>query len=317
MFTPSHPTITPVTAIGPIPATTPIAPEVANLGTAARAARVVRVLTLLVSALALLAPLPADAASALRVPRDLVVGNIAASTYDESGKRVGPASMRVEHVADGRVLIEATSGFTGAEQTTVSALLEPTEDGQALRPVWQESRSLNADGEPLGVLRVDHARGVGTCTPSDGSAPEQVELPADDRVANVVVSQMLGPLVAARAGSFDFSILICRPDARILTARAEVVGTAQAGANGATGATGGNGVDGSSGASGELVEVETAVDLGPVLGRLLAPFLPRVSMWFDPQDAASWIGQRMPLFAKGPTVLVLRSGVAPARVLSR
>jgi hypothetical protein len=274
----------------------------------------VRALPLFVSALALLAPLPADAASALRVPRDLVAGNIAASTYDESGKRVGPASMRVEHVADGHVRIEATSGFTGAEQTTVSALLEPTADGKALRPVWQESRSLNAAGEPLGVLMVDHARGVGTCTPSDGSAPEQVKLGANDRVANVVVSQLLGPLVAARAGSFDFAILICRPDARIVTARAEVVGTAPTVAAGAAGA------DEANGANGELVEVETAVDLGPVLGRLLAPFLPRVSMWFDPQDAqdaAAWIGQRMPLFSKGPTVLVLRSGVSPARVLSR
>ncbi len=246
----------------------------------------------------MLAPLPSIAASDLRVPRELVFGNIAASTYDESGKRVGPASMRVENVADGRVRIEAISGFTGAEQTTVSALLEPTADGAALRPVWQESRSLNADGEPLGVLMVDHARGVGTCTPSDGSAPERVELPDDDRVANVVVSQLLGPLVAAREGSFDFAILICRPDARILAARAEVVGTAP------------------SGDGGDLVEVETAVELGPVLGRLLAPFLPRVSMWFDPKDTVSWIGQRMPLFAKGPTVLVLRSDVAPARVLS-
>ena len=249
--------------------------------------------------LAWLAPLPAGAASALRVPRDLAFGDLAASTYDEAGQRVGPASMRVEDVGDGRVRIEAISGFHEAEQTIVSALLEPTPDGVALRPVWQESRSLNADGEPLGVLRVDHVRGEGTCTPSDGSEPERVALPEGDRVANVVVSQMLGPLVAARKGSFDFAILICRPDARVLSARAAVVDTAP------------------SGAGDELVEVETAVELGPILGSLLGPFLPRVSMWFDPKATTSWIGQRMPLFAKGPTVLVLRSGVAPARVLGR
>lgn len=253
----------------------------------------------LVVALALVAPLPAGAASALRVPRDLVVGDLAASTYDKAGKRVGPASMRVESVAAGGVRIEAISGIHEAEQTIVSALLEPTPDGVALRPVWQESRSVNADGEPLGVLRVDHARGEGTCTPSDGSEPERVALPDGDRVANVVVSQLLGPLVAAREGSFDFTILICRPDARILSARAKVVNTAPIGAGDA------------------LVEVETSVDLGPVLGSLLGPFLPRVSMWFDPRDTTSWIGQRMPLFAKGPTVLVLRSGVAPDRILGR
>lgn len=124
-------------------------------------------------------------------------------------------------------------------------------------------------------------------------------LPDGDRVANVVVSRVLGQLVAAREGSFDFAILICRPDVRVLAARATVVDTA------------------ATGAGDELVEIETTVELGPILGSLLGPFLPRVSMWFDPNAATAWIGQRMPLFAKGPTVLVLRSGVAPARVLER
>ncbi len=250
-------------------------------------------------ALVLLAPLPAGADSALRVPRDLDIGVLAASTYDEAGARVGPASMRVENVADGGVRIEAISGIHEAEQTVVSALLEPTPDGAALRPVWQESRSLNAEGEPLGILYVDHVRGEGRCTPADGSEPENVALPDGDRVANVVVSQLLGPLVVARKGSFDFAILICRPDARVLSARAEVVDirTSDAGA--------------------EFIEIETAVELGPILGRLLGPFLPRVSMWFDSQNSMSWIGQRMPLFGKGPTVLVLRTGVSPASVLGR
>ncbi len=262
-----------------------------------RSPRVLR--AALALALAWLFPLPAGADSALRVPRDLVIGELAVSTYDEAGARVGPASMRIEKVADGGVRIEATSGIHEAERTLVSALLEPTPDGEALRPVWQESRSVNAQGEPLGILYVDHVRGEGRCTPADGSEPERVPLPEEDRVANVVVSHLLGPLVAAREGSFDFAILICRPDVRILAARAAVVNSA------------------TSDAGAEFVEVETAVELGPILGRLLGPFLPRVSMWFDSQDSMSWIGQRMPLFAKGPTVLVLRSGVSPARVLGR
>ena len=101
------------------------------------------------------------------------------------------------------------------------------------------------------------------------------------------------------ARAFDFAILICRPDVRILAARAAVVNSA------------------TSDAGAEFVEVETAVELGPILGRVFGPFLPRVSMWFDPDDRMSWIGQRMPLFAKGPTALVLRSGVTPANVLER
>lgn len=250
-----------------------------------------------VLALSPLAARLAGAASALRVPPIEDYGEVEAATWNEDGEQVGPASMRLERLADGRVRVEATSGFAKAPRTVVSAVLEPTPDGRALRPVSQESRSVDAEGRPLGVMAIDHERRIGTCTPPDGGEPDRVELPEDDRVANVVLVHLLQPLAEEGRGAFDFDLLACRPKARLYPAKAHV-----------TEAPGdGPGAE-------DLVEIETDVDLGPVLGRVLGPFLPRVSLWFDRARAGAWVGQRMPLFSAGPTVLVLRKGLSPERI---
>ena len=62
-----------------------------------------------------------------------------------------------------------------------------------------------------------------------------------------------------------------------------------------------------------LLEVEYNVDFG-MLNSLAAPFLPKLSFWFDPDSPGSWIAHRMPLFSKGPTVLVVRSGFTPTQL---
>ena len=92
-----------------------------------------------------------------------------------------------------------------------------------------------------------------------------------------------------------FQFLLCRFGARLVDARAELA---------------------SAGAAKEgLVEVRTQLDLGPLLSSVAAPFLPTLSFWFDRAHPGSWVAHRMPLFSKGPTVLVVRSGVSPAELL--
>jgi hypothetical protein len=252
-----------------------------------------RLLRLALAALAFaLRPDAVAARSGLLVPTLTEGDDVEASTYDEQGVRVGPASLVVERLPEGRMRLVGTSGFTEAARTVVTAVLAPTSDGGALRPLSQESRSVDAEGRPLGVLAIDHERGIGTCTPPDGGEPQRVDLPEQDRVANVLLTQLLRPLAMARSGQLDFDILVCKPSARILSAKARVAPSTQD----------------------ELVEIETAVELGPMLTQVLRPFLPRVSLWFDPTHAGAWVGHRMPLFSKGPTVLILRAGVTPARL---
>ncbi|MEN8184576.1 MAG: hypothetical protein ABFS46_18795 [Myxococcota bacterium] len=232
------------------------------------------------------------AESALRLPTPDAFGSIPADTYDESGLRVGDALVRIEEQPDGLVELEARSGIEGAERTIVTARLDRPDGTETLRPLSQSSRSFDAGGNPLGVLTVDHVRGVVVCMPPSGEA-ERIELPPGDRVANVPLNLLFVPLVRGEAQEIDFQFVLCRGGARVLDATAHVAGRQTRGDE-------------------EVVEIRYSLDLGPLLSRLAAPFLPRLSVWLEGNRAASWVGHRMPLFSQGPTVVVMRSGVVPS-----
>lgn len=246
-------------------------------------------------AAAFLAPRPAAAESQVSLPAPTVVGDIPAETYDLEGQRVGEASMGVVRLDDGRWLLRARSGIEGSARTEMSAELAPDGDGGA-RLLRQQSRSHDEQGASLGVMSIDHERGVATCAPPPASGEEAVEidLPRSDRVVNIPLNLLFQPLVRGEAEEVDFQLLLCRVGGgRIVDAHASVASE-----------------QGSE--TGRLVEVRYEVDLGPVLSRLAAPFLPRLSLWFHERSPGAWVGHRMPLFSKGPTVVVVRAGFEPA-----
>jgi hypothetical protein len=241
------------------------------------------------------APRPAAAESDLPLPAPDLEGDIPAQTYDLEGERVGEASLGVSRLDGGNYLLHARSGIEGSARTEMSAELEPLGDGR-VRLVRQRSQSHDEQGASLGVMRIDHQRGVATCTPAPGSgdAPVEIPLPKRDRVVNIPLNLLFEPLVRGETEEVDFQLLLCRVGGgRIVDAHAEVASEHQS--------------DG-----GRMVEVRYEVDLGPLLSRLAAPFMPQLSLWFDEQSPGAWIGHRMPLFSKGPTVLVVRTGFDPA-----
>lgn len=249
----------------------------------------------------LLAAGTAHADSSLLVPVPSVFGEIGAATYDEAGERVGPAGMRILRLDDGRVRIEANSGIEDAERTAVVAELTPSDDGSALRPLFQESRSFDASGAALGVMRIDHEAGVGSCLDSSEPSlePDELALPRNERVANVFLNLLFQPLARGESRAVDFQIFVCRGGPRIMSGEASVEGPPRAG-----------------GDSEGLVQIRYGVDLGPLFSRLARPFLPRLTSWFDPTSPDAWVGQRMPLFSNGPTVLIVRSGFSAKKLTS-
>jgi hypothetical protein len=218
-------------------------------------------------AAAMLVPRLGWAESQLRLPAPSVFGDIAAGTYDEEGYRVGPAMMRTQKLDDGRVRLSVESGFAGAARTLARAELAPLEDGVTLRILSQESRSFDEDGNPLGVLFVDHVKRIASCTPAPDSEKEikRFELPILDRVANVPLTLLFQQLVSGEANHVEFQIFACLGGPRLLDARASL----EKEVNGATP---------------HLVEVHYNLDLGPVLTSFVRPFVPRMSIWFDPQN---------------------------------
>jgi hypothetical protein len=254
-------------------------------------------LALALLAAAWLAPAQGGAESALVLAAPSI-GQVSADTYDELGRRVGSAAVRVEELPDGLVELELRSGIDGAEHTVLSAKLARIDGGDRYRPVLQSSRSFDASGKTLGLLSVDHLRSEVVCDPPIGGAgeTERLALPALDRVANVPLNLLFLPLARGETQRVDFQFVLCRGGPRVLPATAEVVKV----------------TNGGRGAHEHVVEVRYQLDLGPVLTRLAGPFLPQLSMWLDADRPDAWLGHRVPLFSQGPTVVVMRSGFDPA-----
>jgi hypothetical protein len=257
----------------------------------------VRLALLLVAAAFCLAPTPGVAESALELAAPSL-GEVSGDTYDEQGRRVGSAAVRVEELPDGMVELELRSGIDGAEHTVLNARLARIEGENRYRPVFQSSRSFDASGKTLGLLSVDHLRSEVVCDPPVGGGGEtqRLALPALDRVANVPLNLLFLPLARGDAQRVDFQFVLCRGGPRVLPATAQVVKV----------------TNGSPGAHDHVVEVRYQLDLGPVLTRLAGPFLPQLSMWLDADRPDAWLGHRVPLFSQGPTVVVMRSGFDPA-----
>jgi hypothetical protein len=238
-------------------------------------------------------PVPGLAASSLRIPEPSGFGALEAATLDTSGTPLGPARMALERDPRGRIVVESESGIAGAESVRLYALLDPIEGSAELRLVEQRSQTLDAEGRVLVGLTVDHELGRATCTAKDG-AERSLALPRADRVANVPLSLVLLPVARGERERVEFQVLLCRGAPRLLDVSAGRTGRVVATAPGS-----------------EAVEIEYRVELGPILARLARPFLPRILFWIDPRSPDPWVAHRMPLFPKGPTVLVVRRDLSP------
>jgi len=241
----------------------------------------------------------AAAESELRLPPPAAFGTIPSVTYDAHGKRLGDARLDVVRLANGNVWMMASSGIPGAEAMVLSTEMRPVEGGRALQPLWQMSRSWDADGRALGMMFIDHEQGEAFCEHEQGDPrpPAELELPEPDRVAHVPLNLLFLPLARGETETVRFQFLLCALGPRVVDARADVKRELPA-------------EDGAP----SLVEVEYALDLNRMLEMIARPFLPRFSFWLAPGARDPWMGHRMPLASKGPEVLVLRTGVDPDRL---
>jgi len=239
---------------------------------------------------------PAGGESSLTFSPPGIFGDIDADTYDEEGRRVGDANMRVQRLPSGNILMEILSGIDGSAQFAASAELAPNGADDSMRLVRERTQAVDRSEKPLGVMTIDHIAGVAQCGKPEGSSeePVRIDLPVDERVVNVPLNLLFQPLVRGEAEVIDFQILLCRfpRGARIVSARARVADAI--------------GEEGD-----RLGEIRYTLDFGPILSRLAAPFMPQISFWFNENSPGAWVGHRMPLFTQGPTVLVVRSGFLP------
>jgi hypothetical protein len=233
----------------------------------------------------------------LVLPHPPQFGNVPASTYDLDGHRIGRATLSLERRDDGTVRIELRSGAdSGAPSIAAHAELAPAPDGSGLVLLREQSQSTDAEGRALELLHVDHVRGEGSCTSPDGETA-RVPLPPDERVANVPLNLLFLPLVREEAKQIRFQYFLCRGGPRVMDFLALAVASKLPGHR-------------------RAVEVRYGPDLGRVVSWFASLVLPKLSFWFEANADNAYLAHRMPLFSKGPEVLVARDGIDPT-ALSR
>jgi hypothetical protein len=232
----------------------------------------------------------ADSAFELAYPSGF--GRIPAYTYDDRGEPIGEANVVIELLEEGGVRMTSHSSSRRGARTLAAAWFAPVKPKKTVRLVRQESSSLDSQGRPVGHLVVDHTAQVGTCTSSDASSVERVQLPPLDRIVNVPMNLFFLPLVRGEASSLEFQLFLCRDGARTMDFEAWVE----------------NGAD----LRQRPIEVRYAPDRGDFWSMIARSFAPRLSFWFDPAEPHGWMGYRLPLYSGGPEVLVAREGVSPS-----
>ena len=228
---------------------------------------------------------------------------ITATTFDPSGHAVGSSSFEIEALAEGLRTMTVKLGIDAGGENVSEVTLAPISAGSAgladpatggMRIVEERSQSTRTDGVRLDLLVIDHVAGRASCIPDTGG-PERarlLDLPDRDRVVNVPMQLLFQPLVNGEVEEVRFQIVLCTdgPKLQDMIAvrgpRLEREGRA-------------------------VVEIRYGPDFGKAVAWFASRLLPSFSFWFDSKDGA-YLGHRMPLYSKGPEILLVRSGLTPS-----
>ncbi len=155
-----------------------------------------------------------------------------------------------------------------------------------------EHSFFNADGTLHLVDTLDAKSGLASCTSySDGKTnarKSQLEVPADSFAGASELMMVAGSL---RRGIRDikFHAFACVPGPRIFSVEASLPGRSEHWLL----------------YPGDLVRLDMQPDLG-VLSLLIAPFMPKMDAWFNPNDNWNYVGGEFDRYFRGPHVLTVR-----------
>lgn len=243
----------------------------------------------------------AQSKSSLIMPFPSEIGRVPALTYDSKGEPIGRSEFSLLPESNGRYVLRVIMRIEEGGESRVEAEFETAgglSDGAPhLRLLSQQSQAFRPDGSPLTLLRIDHSAREASCSePGDEPNERQViQLPEDDRVANVPMHLFFLPIVRGDVNRISFQLFVCRGGPRLH----DFV------------ALGGRVIEGE---GGRIVEVRYGPDLGKIMSWVASRLLPKLSVWFDANADGSYVGHRIPIYADGPDILVIREGIPPEAI---
>jgi hypothetical protein len=230
---------------------------------------------------------------------------IVATTFDAEGRDIGRSFFAVESEDGGTHRMKIELAVTGGGMNRSEAMLTSVRDSATGDARWrltrQVSQATRNDGVALDRLVIDHVAGRASCYASkkgksvgesggeDGG--RHVELAAKDRVVNVPLQLLFRPLAKGEVDRIRFDLALCRSQPVIQSMVAVRGPRTREGKQ-------------------EIIEVRYGPDFGDTVAFFASRLLPRFSFWFEPNEG-SYLGHRMPLYRKGPNVLLMRTGMEP------
>ena len=193
----------------------------------------------------------------------------------------------------GTDLIRGENQYLNGARDVELDYLKPGISGEAPTLMGHEYSSFNADGSPQFMESFDPVSGAASCAQNVNGTTQvyqaTLDVPSDTYAGATQLMFIVARLRQGQLETIKFHSFNCAPTPKILLIAVSVPTQREEWPM----------------YPGKLVKLELQPDFG-WLNILIAPFLPKIYFWFDPNNNWNYVGGLYDRFYKGPHILTVR-----------
>ena len=206
---------------------------------------------------------------------------------------IGRADFKMAARSSGRALVQGKYQYTNGEYDIDEVWLEIRPDADLPTLLGYRHAFFHADGSLDRVNEADLKSGQASCsTYVKGEAAKalnaKLTFPADTYAGPAVTLPIRNFIRRGSTESAEFRVFGCAPGPKIYLVNASIERAAQWTLY-----------------PGKLVQVGIKADFG-LLDILVAPFLPKIRLWFDPAQDFELVGAESSRYYRGPNFIMVR-----------
>ena len=220
------------------------------------------------------------------------------------GQRViGHATFAVSTDSEGVATVRGEYHFLDGAYDIDQSMLRPGVNGNLPTLVRTDHTFYLADGARDRESHVEFAEGTGSCTIYRNGQAEvssaRFDFPDDTFAGDTVILPLRRFVSAGGEGSISFHVFNCIPTPKVIKVTASTRAPAPWNYY-----------------RGSLVQVDVKPDFG-WLNVVIAPFLPQIHAWFDPDDDVNFVGCETARYYKGLNYMMVRVRPTNAELKAR